>query len=86
MTTSDRRDEIIEEITEILESYDVFTHDIETVLNRFDEVFNEMETAYKVGRQLEAFVMDELGREGYNRFLRKIAGQECPGERLKKEC
>ena len=86
MITSDRRDDIVEEFTEILESYDVFTHDIETIINRMDEVFDELERAYKVGKQLEAFVMDELGRDGYNKFLRVVAGQEYPGENLKKEC
>lgn len=86
MIVSDRRDEEIEEITNILDSYDVFGHDIECICNKFDSVYDELEKAYKVGRQLEAFVQDELGRDGYNKFLRIIARQEYPGEHLKHEC
>lgn len=86
MITSDRRDDVVEEVTEILESYDVFEHDVEIITNRLNELFDELEKAYQIGRQLEAFIMDELGREGYNKFLRIIAKQESAGENLKHEC
>ena len=84
MIVSDRRDEITEEVTGILESYDVFGHDVETILNRIDEAYDLCEKVNTVGTQLEAFVLDELGREGYNKFLRIVAGQESAGANLKK--
>ena len=87
MSSEEKCEAVVEEIKEILDSYDVFEHDSEKILGEIEQVYEQLGQAYKLGRQFEAYIKDELGDEGYARFVRIITGQDKPtGEHLKAEC
>lgn len=78
-------DSKIEEVTDILESYDVFEHDIDTITEIIEHIGKLWIDACKTGRQLEMFVKDELGQTGYEKFMRIITYREEPGKHLATE-
>lgn len=86
MTTEEMIEEKVEQIKEILDDYDVMEHDVETVIGNIEHLGYLLSESYKVGRQLEAYIRDQLGEEGYVTFVRMIRGLEEPSERLKAEC
>ena len=85
MTTDEIRQESVDEVTEILNSYDVWEHDSEKILELMEKPYVLLEQAYKVGKQMESFIRDELGQSGYEKFIRIITGREEPGKELEKE-
>lgn len=87
MSSEEKCEAVVEEIKEILDSYDVFEHDTEKIIGEIEQVYYLLEQSYRVGRQLEAYIRDELGDDGYATFIKIITGQrEATGEHLKAEC
>jgi len=86
ITSSELVESKIDEVKEILDDYDVMTHDVETVVEIMEHLGALLAQSFKTGRQLEAFVLDELGEDGYKKFLRIITGKEEAGTHLKAEC
>ena len=87
LSSDDKCEEVIEEVKEILDSYDVFEHDVEKIVGEIESAYSLLDQAYKMGRQLEAYIRDELGDAGYNKFIKIITGREKPtGKYLKAEC
>lgn len=86
MTSEEMIESKVEEIKEILGDYDVMAHDAETVIDFIEYMGKLLSESYKIGRQLEAYIRDQLGEEGYVKFNRMIRGLEEPSERLKDEC
>ena len=87
MSSEEKCEAVVEEVKDILDSYDLFEHDVEKIVGEIEEAYHLLEQSYKIGRQLEAYIRDELGDEGYMTFMRIITGQrEATGEHLKAEC
>lgn len=87
MTSADKCEDVVAEVEEILESYDMFDHDKDIIIGSIRSAYFMLAESYKAGRQMEAFIRDELGDDGIKRFTRIILGHDKPtGEHLKAEC
>lgn len=87
LSSEEKCEAVVEEVKEILDSYDVFEHDTEKIIGEIENVYGLLGQSYTLGRQLEAYIRDELGDEGYSRFIKIITGREKPtGKYLKAEC
>ena len=87
MSSEEKCEAVVEEVREILDSYDLFEHDIEKIIGEIEQAYYLLEQSYKISRQLEAYIRDELGDDGYATFIKIITRQrEATGEHLKAEC